>query len=240
MTNEEKKTAQQAAERNAKTKRLLQRLMLWIGVLGIIGLAIYGLMRLGANTRSGSTLQPGQSIPAIDAKDSTRGSSIAKLSLVEYSDFQCPACASYEPLLQEVQKQYAGSVLFAYRHFPLPQHQNALIAATATEAAGKQGKFWEMHDLLFARQGDWANVSKSRIQEVFVSYASQIALNAEQFKKDLADPATATKVTSDQTIGAAAGIDSTPTFFLNGKLITPNPANLEEFKELIEAALKNN
>ncbi len=225
----------QTSSDTSAIKKMLHRFALWMGVIALLGLALYGIMRLGAGSRSGATVNGDATIPAVNAQDWTMGSSIAKLTLVEYSDFQCPACASYEPLLKELQKQYAGTVLFAYRHFPLPQHGNAMATAIAAEAAGKQGKFWPMHDLLFSTQNSWSNSSKT--DELFAGYAGQLGLNVDQFKKDLSDPSTKAEVTADQTSGEQSGVNSTPTFFLDGKQISPNPINLEEFKNLIDSAL---
>jgi protein-disulfide isomerase len=214
-------------------KKLGQRIVLWGGVIALLGLAVYGLMRLGSG--GGPSIAGIANIPSISSKDWTKGSSIARVSLVEYSDLQCPACAAYEPILQQLTKNDASSVLFAYRHFPLPQHKHAIAAASAAEAAGRQGKFWPMHSILFLNQTAWEDASN--FEDLFIQYATEINLNVDQFKKDFHSADITQKITADQATGNAAGVDSTPTFFINGKKISPNPVTYDEFKRLIETAL---
>lgn len=166
----------------------------------------------------------------------TEGTANTGVTLVEYGDFQCPACTSYYPIVKQVVETYKDKVSFQFVNFPLYQiHQNAMIAHRAAEAANKQGKFWEMHDLLYTNHDTWANASNA--STYFDGYANQLGLNIDQFKKDSASSAVNDIINADLTKGRKAGVDSTPTFFLNGKKIEKNPQNLDEFKKLIEDAI---
>ena len=127
-----------------------------------------------------------------------------------------------------------AKVRFAYRHFPLPQHKNAKLAATVAEAAGLQGKFWEMHDLIFQNQSDWSEDKNAAI--LFAKYAQDVGLDLARFQTDVASGDIKAKIENDYKSGVKAGVDSTPSFFLNGKKIT-NPRNYDEFKNAIEQAL---
>lgn len=163
--------------------------------------------------------------------DRIKGSKNAKAVLIEYSDFQCPACKAYFPIVKKIADSFKDKISIVYRHFPLPQHQNAQKASYAAEAAGNQGKFWEMHDLLFKNQNDWAD--KSNADALFLSYAKELKLNEEQFKKDIQSKIIRDKVYADVLSGQQAEVNSTPTFFLNGEKLE-NPSNLDEFKKKIK------
>ncbi len=155
--------------------------------------------------------------------------------MIEYSDFQCPACKAYSPIAKQIADEFKDKIAFVYRHFPLPQHQNAQKAAYSAESAGNQGKFWEMHDLLFKNQDNWSN--KSNADELFLSYAKELKLDEEQFKKDMESKTIKEKIDTDLSNGQKAGVNSTPFFFLNGQKLD-NPQNFETFKKIIEEALK--
>lgn len=143
----------------------------------------------------------------------TSGANDPKVVIVEFSDFQCPACKAVEPIIKRVMEKYKDTVRFGYRHFPLSIHPNAFDAALAAEAAGKQNKFWEMHDLLFEKQSD---LSKDKLQ----SYAKGLDLNMEQFDKDFNSDELRQKILNDQADANKAGLEATPTFFINGVKFT--------------------
>lgn len=152
----------------------------------------------------------------------TTGNASASAYLVEFSDFQCPACKGVKPIVEDIIKTYGDKLSVSYRHFPLSQHPYGMSAAIAAEAAGRQGKFWEMGDLLFS---DQENLSDALVS----GYADQLKLDKAQFDKDLKDPALKDKVTKDSDYGVSIGINSTPTFFLNGiKLNLPSYADLKQ------------
>jgi len=211
-----------------------KRLALWLGVGVLIVASIFIIVRASASRPSQDSSQTlSGSIPAVDAQDWVRGNELAQKTLVEYSDFQCPACGAYYPVVKEIEKEFGSTVRIVYRHFPLTQlHKNALTAAYAAEAAGKQGKFWEMHDLLFERQATWSE--NANVVDTFSGYAKELGIDTEKFKTDIASQEVKDRVDRDVKSGAAAQIQGTPTFFLNGKQIQ-NPRSFPAFKALLEA-----
>lgn len=159
----------------------------------------------------------------------------AKVSVVEFADFQCPACAAAAPILTQLRSDYKDQVNFVFRHFPLPSHSNARIAAEAAEAAGDQGKFWEMGDLLYSRQKDWQ--SQTSPQEVFRELAQSLGLDLQKFDKALADYAHISRINGDKSDGDSIGVRATPTFFINGQK-TEGVIPYNNFKNLIDQELK--
>jgi protein-disulfide isomerase len=158
-----------------------------------------------------------------------KGNPDASVYLVEFSDYQCPACLAVKPVLDAVLKAHESNLLFVYRNFPLDQHPLSHPAARAAEAAGKQGKYWEMHDLLFANQ-------EKLSEELFPQLAQQLGLDMTVFAKDYNDPAVAAKIQSDVTDGNRIGISATPTFFLNGKKL--ELTNFNDLKTAVDQAVK--
>lgn len=166
----------------------------------------------------------------------TRGASDAPLKFVEFADFQCPYCGSAHPIIDQVLAEYEGKVQFTFKHFPLLSiHKNALPAALATEAAGEQGKFWEMHNVIFERQQDWSNEPSS--DKKFEEYAKELGLDVEKFKEDVKKDELSKKIDDQRNEGIEVGVSSTPTFFLNGKRIEPESLSVESFKKLFDAEL---
>jgi len=165
----------------------------------------------------------------VGANPVATGSASAKTWLVEFSDFQCPACLAYEPTVEELMKTYPQDLYFVYRNFPLAQHPFAVPAAQAFLAAGQQGKYWEMHNRLFANQDSFSDAT-------WATLAKELALDEEKFLEDMKSKAINDVITTDQTYGTAIGINSTPTFYLNGlKLTLDSP---EDLKKEVEKALK--
>ena len=193
--------------------------------LTLLRLAVFVFIIIGlASVNSG-----GQTAPTAD--DWIKGNPGAKVYLIEYSDLQCPACRAYWPLIKQVESEFANDIKIIYRHFPLTTiHKNAQLAAQAAEAAGLQGKFWEMHDLLFEKQLDWSNLSN--VSEKFTEYAGQLGLNVEKFKNDLNSDTVKDEVREDVATGNKAQVRGTPSFYLQGKKIT-NPQSYDELRQLI-------
>jgi len=159
-----------------------------------------------------------------------KGPASAKVTVVEFSDFQCPFCGRVNPTLKEIEDQYKGKIKIAFRNLPLPFHDKAHLAAEAALAANEQGKFWAMHDKLFANQQALDRPSLEK-------YAQEIGLNMNRFTAALDSGKFKDKVDSDAKEGAAVGATGTPTFFINGtRLVGAQPA--DKFKELIDAELK--
>jgi protein-disulfide isomerase len=164
----------------------------------------------------------------VEATDHVRWSTSSATLLIEYSDFQCPACAFYHGILKQLETDYASKVQLVYRHYPLRQnHKNADLAARVAEAAALQGKFWEMHDLLFDSQTAWGESGNP--MEYFNAYADKLGLEKKKFTDTIETDVVKTRVQKDVDSGDVARIDATPSFFLNGKLLD-NVRNLEDFK----------
>lgn len=153
----------------------------------------------------------------------TKGNPNAKVVLVEFSDFQCPACLAVKPTLDAILAKYSDKMLFAYRHFPLDQHPFSHKAAQAAEAAGAQGKFWEMYDVLFANQLKFSDT-------LFSELAKQLSLDMTKFEADMKSTDLTNRVGVDQADGTRFGVNSTPSFFLNGKKL-----ELSSFDDLTKA-----
>ncbi len=185
-------------------------------------------------------------VPAITAADWTQGAApaAAKVSVIEYGDFECPACGAWSPIVNQLIQTYGSQgnqVVFAFRNYPLYNvHPDAQISAQAAEAAGLQGgqvKYWQMHDLLYTNQATWSVIDPaSVVAKYFDGYAQQLGLDLTKFHQDMNSTAVANKIAADVASGNAAQIDHTPTFFLNGVQI-PNPTSQDDFKKTIDAAL---
>ncbi len=167
----------------------------------------------------------------IDVADSpSRGPADAQVTVVEFSDFQCPFCGRVTPTLDQVEKTYGDDVRIVFKHLPLRIHPNAPKAHAAAEAAKLQGKFWEMHDLIFANQ-------RELTEEKFIAHAQQLGLDVERFKKDLASSEVAKRVEADVAEAARLGVTGTPGFFINGRFFS-GAKPFSEFKRMIDAELK--
>ena len=165
------------------------------------------------------------------------GAGNKKVTLVEYGDFQCPVCADFEPIIQEVKKKYGDDITFQFSHFPLDTiHPNARAAHRASEAAGNQGKFFEMHDVLYANQQSWSASSNARA--IFESYATQLGLDLAKFKADYIDEKTNDIINADYAAGSKLGVEGTPTFFLNGRKLQDNErSSLDQLTTAIDAEI---
>jgi protein-disulfide isomerase len=212
-----------------KFKKQYSHLFIWLVVLFFVGGSIFGIINF--TFRQQQNLESAIKVDAVSPDDWVKGNRDAKIVLIEYSDFQCPACGFYFPLLKKLEEEFGENIAIVYRHFPLSSiHPNAKAAAYAAEAAGKQGKFWEMHDLIFSHQTEWSD--KGNVDEIFVRYAQILNLNIDQFKKDFSSKEIKQKIENSYKNALKLGLDSTPTFFLNGKKI-PNPRDYEDFKNII-------
>lgn len=161
-----------------------------------------------------------------------KGNSSASITIVEFGDIQCPACGQAQPIIKSTVEKYRDDVYFVFRHYPLTIHKNAPIAARAAEAAGGQGKFFEMIDVMYAKQAEWSNDTNPR--EDFRKYAQELGLNVDQFNKDLENDWK--NIKTDYALGNSAGVQSTPTFFINGQ-IHPGALRTDEFEAIIQSYL---
>ena len=165
-----------------------------------------------------------------------RGPANAAVTLEEFGDFQCPPCGALEGPLRQIERDYASSLRVIFRNFPFTNHEHAHEAAYAAEAAGLQGRFWEMHDLLYREQSVWAK--SSDVQSLFDAYAGMIGLNLERFKKDVSGEQVKAKVEEDRKRGEALGVRNTPTIFINDESVPPTSLNPTALRAAIDAAVK--
>jgi protein-disulfide isomerase len=180
----------------------------WV-VVGVILVVLFG----GAILLSSMSNEKNNA--GVMLNEHVKGNSEASVVLVEYSDFQCPACAAFQPAVSELLAEYGDSIRFEYRHFPLPIHQFAINAAIAAEAAGQQGKFFEYHDLLFQNQQEWSTMAVPA--GLFSSYAEQLGLDVEKFQRHLKSTVIRDAVRDSSKEARELNLTSTPTFFLNGE-----------------------
>lgn len=190
----------------------------WV-IIGIITVVLFG----GALLLSGQSNE--RNNEGVEVQSHIKGNPEAEVTLVEYSDLQCPACASFQPVITQVMDQFGDQLLFEYKHFPLPMHRNAMEAAMAAEAAGQQGMFFEYHDILFERQSQWAQTNPTTL---FVEYAEELELDIETFRRHMDSSILRDKVRADLNEGREREVTGTPTFFLNGERM-----ELETFQDFI-------
>jgi protein-disulfide isomerase len=179
-----------------------------LGTTAVLGLTVLATFASVDSAVAQTTLTQS----AIVAPDVGQQSATPVLTV--FSDFQCPACKKFAPEMRKIEAGYQGKVKFDFRNYPLSQHKNAKAAARAAEAAAKQGKFEEMHDMLFAKQDEWADLSDP--QSAFVGYANSLALNADQFLADFKSAAISEKIAADVKAGDKANLEMTPTVIFNG------------------------
>lgn len=209
----------------------MKKVFIWLCVFAGVALILWGLVYLQKRS-VGNNTTVNTEVSKIKENDWARGDRASTVVLAEYSDFQCPACGAYEPLLQQLVKDLGSKFVLVYRHFPLPQHKQAPLAAQAAEAAGLQGKFWEMHDVIFEHQKDWTENTDA--ENIFLGYAKTLGLDEQKFKDDFKSDAIKNRIASDRKEGEGYGINSTPTFYLNGHNI--HPTTYDEFKKLVQDA----
>ena len=164
-----------------------------------------------------------------------RGNPDAPVTLEEFGDFQCPPCGKFSEFVEELLKEYNPRLRLVFRNFPLSGHEHAREAALAAEAAGLQGKFWEMHDTLYREQETWTKAQN--VRELFESYAGTIGLNVDQFKKDVDGDKARERVDSDRALADFLGVKATPTLFINNRPVDPKDKNPEGVRAAINAAL---
>ena len=197
-----------------------------------IGLVVLIIVLVGSFviSQSSNSIDPASfaDVETFELEARVKGNPEAEITLVKYSDFQCPACAQAYPAVKELVESFGDQFSFEYRHYPLRSlHPNAQLAAQAAEAAGIQGKFWEMHDLLFEQQQDWAQSLNPK--KVFTAYAEELGLNTDRFKYDLNSDEVKLKVNTDTDDALERGLRSTPSFLINGE-----PSRLEDFVPLLD------
>jgi protein-disulfide isomerase len=213
-------------------------------VLVTAGVIVAGMYSSGTSSNAASSTFVATTAPAITIADWTEGNPNAKVSLIEYGDFECPACGEYFPVVEQLIQEHSSTVLFVFRNFPLYTiHPFAGISAQAAEAAGLEGgvaKYWAMNNLLYSKQADWSTNSgltpSQVLSQYFDGYAQSIGLDVSKFNTDINATSVAEKIQNDVTSGNNAAIDHTPTFFVNLKQIQ-NPTSLADFEATLNAAI---
>lgn len=208
-----------------------------LGIIGIItAILVFGGVFFLSKGNSGQSSQSAgttANMATLTANAShSKTFSDAKVTITEFADYQCPACAMYYPQIKQIQKEYDGKINFYYRHFPLPQHGFARTAIKAAEAAGEQNKFWEMSELLYTRQESWTQ----NPTESFMSYAKELGLDEKAFAEMLNSSKYDGRIEQDLKDANAVGVDSTPTIFINDKKMTTAPT-VTNLKKEIDALL---
>ncbi len=155
----------------------------------------------------------------------------AKVTLVKYSDYQCPACKYFVPFEHQLKEDFGDDINIVVKNFPLSMHPYAHVAARSSEAARKQGKYQEMHDMIFAGHEQWY---RGNAEATFIGYAQALGMDVQQFQQDMNSADMNRIVMDDRREGRDLGVSSTPTFFINGDKIEDNPSTYPAFKALVE------
>lgn len=176
--------------------------------------------KVNANSVLGATEQSG------NIGDHVTGSDANKILFIEYGDYQCPSCGGAYPNIKNLMNQYGKDVTLVFRNFPLTtMHPNARAAAAVAEAAGLQGKYWEMHDELYSAQDSWSGLDANKRTDAFQRYAKDLGLNIDKFNSDVTGTAATQKINFDLALGKSLGINATPTFYLNGEKLDDETAS---------------
>lgn len=221
---------------NKANQKTLRFFYIGIGAVAIIGIIILAIvLTQGSGTANSPQVSPINAPTGITPEGFYyKGNPDAAVTVIEYSDFQCPACANYQEVLGDsIDTQYVetGDIQFIYHEFPLRNsHPHAIIAAEAARAAGEQGQFWPMHDLLFQNQSEWSRSNNP--EALFIRYAEQLGLDRDQFEQALDSGKFRPQVEAAEQAAFAANIQATPTFVVNGQ-----PVSAGQLVATIEAAL---
>ena len=218
----------------------------WIIFVAVCVVVLGGLIFLSRGSQVDVSKVEDLKIVAANAQngniaDHTFGTTSGKATLIEYGDFQCPACGSAYPILKTLTEEFKDDMTFIFRNNPLTSiHPNARAGAAAAEAAGLQGKYWEMHDILYEQQNTWGNAAIDKRLTYFEGYAKQAGVkDAAKFKTDMDAKSVNDKINFDLALGKKVGVTGTPTILLDGKKIESDVwSNKDKFKAEIENAIK--
>lgn len=228
----------------------MKRILPFIIILLVLGVAVgsaYYLKKSSTNvhpatpsvnstTPSGSPAAPTVAVAGAEPAH-VLGPKSAPVQLEEFGDFECPPCGILHPILVQMHKEFGDKIAITFREFPLvPAHQHAIAAASSAEAAGLQGKFWEMHDLLYENQKTWHETFD--VRPIFEGFAKQIGLDLDRFKQDVNGEAVAQRIFLDGKRGHSLGVKGTPTLFMNGREVPFESLPAEKLRVVIENELK--
>ncbi len=223
----------------SSSRSVTKPILILTGLIAVALAAAFLLVK--RNTPDSTAATPSQpsasgSGPVVTSEGWAKGNLAARTVLVEFGDFQCPSCAAARLKVDNALKKFEKEIKVVFKQYPMQQiHRNAMLAAQAAESAGRQMKFWEMYELLFARQNEWTNVPDGLT--FYLKYATELQLDVERFRQDLFDGEIRNKIFRDMLEGQVAQVRSVPTFFLNGKML-PTVKSDAEFEELIAQAIR--
>ena len=228
---EEQRKHKEQKQAAAIRKQHQRSLLVKGGLILLIPLVLYVFLQ-GLFTGA-SSLPP----DVVSDADHVRGNPDAALTLTVYADFQCPACRTETAVISQAWPQISDKVKLVFRHYPLDTHRHAFLAARYAEAAGRQNKFWEMHDVLYANQVVWSGEADAT--GLFDGYAQELGLDLAQLKADVDVTAVRNKIVADQRGGDRAGVRATPSLFFNGRLVS-NPPSATDLVQRVNRALAEN
>ncbi len=208
------------------------KVLIGIGLATLI-ILVAGVFIVTKSSNSTTQNQPVDTTFLVRENSNKKAGANSKVTVVEFGDFQCPSCGVVHPLVKQIIDSNKDNITFVFRNYPLSQHANAEIAAEAAEAAGAQGKYWEMYDKLFENQADWSDSKKPL--DMFSDYAKDLGLDVTKFKQEVEDKKYSAKITGDQTDGNVLGVNATPTFYIDGVKFS---GDYSSFKSQIEAKIK--
>ncbi|MDQ3093720.1 MAG: DsbA family protein [bacterium] len=202
----------------------------------IVAVAILGLNFLSKSSEDKVNNDPNNKASATQSGIEARSFGTGPVEVVEYADFQCPGCASFFPVVSQVKEANKDKITFKFKHFPLQTiHPNARAAHRAAQAAANQGKFWELHDLLYQNQTSWNNSTNAA--GIFETFAGQIGLDMERYQADVASSDTNSVINADVAEAGTKNVTGTPTFFIDGKEISVQDLQtVEAFTKKIDEA----
>jgi protein-disulfide isomerase len=218
-------------------KRFLPIVIIVVVLMAALGVTWMVLRSSRQATNANANATESGLIPTGAEPPHVRGNPSAPVTVEEFADFQCPSCGVYYPELKKIETEFGDKLRVVFRERPLvPPHDHALIAAQAAEAAGLQGRFWEMHDKLYENQTAWSEARD--LVPLFVDYARQIGLDTDRFMKDLNGEVVITRIFQDGKRVHALNVTSTPTFYVNGKEAKDDNWKPDGLREMIRQALR--
>lgn len=220
-------------------KKYLPAILISLAVVAVLAFVVVA----STSKSNDATPEDKQNQPKVSEADKkelasgiSKGPADAKIVLTEFADFQCPSCAATVPVLNQLEKEFGDKYRLVFKNFPLTQiHKNAMPAAHAGEAANAQGKFWELYQILYARQDQWSKLGDPIPK--FVEYGKEIGLDTAKFESDIKKERFADKIKTDMALGEKLGVPGTPTFFLNGVLVEVQDENT--LKQKLQEAIAN-
>ncbi len=218
----------------------------WIIFAIIVVAFVGGMMALSESNKINlDSIDINNIIPANDqngnTEEHTKGTTDSKVVLIEYGDYQCAGCASVNKRINALAEDYNDQLVIVFRNYTIDRHQNALSAAAAAESANLQGKFWEMHNLIYDNQSEWSTAGVTERNDLYLSYAKQLGLDETKFTEGMKDTSVRKKIEFDKAVAKKAGLDSTPYFTLNGEKIDYETwSDDAKFRAKIDQVLKDN